>query len=60
MAVMDVLVFLLGSALIAALVRWWRPEVSLRAAAGYVLAAGLFFAVPLATPAIAASVRTAG
>ncbi len=52
MAIMDVLVFLLGSALIAALVRWWRPEVSLRAAAGYVLAAGLFFAVPLATPAV--------
>lgn len=49
---MDVLVFLLGSALIAALVRWWRPEVSRLAAAGYVLAAGLFFAVPLATPAI--------
>ena len=49
---MDVLVFLLGSALIAALVRWWRPEVSRLAAAGYVLAAGLFFAVPLVTPAI--------
>lgn len=49
---MDLLLFLLGSALIAALVRWWRPEVSRRAAAGYVLAAGLFFAVPLATPAI--------
>ncbi|MEA2559814.1 MAG: hypothetical protein QOH06_1318 [Acidobacteriota bacterium] len=52
MAIMDVLVFLLGSALIAALVRWWRPEVSRLAAAGYVLAAGLFFAVPLATPAV--------
>ena len=51
---MDLLVFLLGSVLIAALVRWWRPEVSRRAAAGHVLAAGLFFAVPLATPAIQA------
>ncbi|HET9225888.1 MAG TPA: YfhO family protein [Thermoanaerobaculia bacterium] len=49
---MDVLLFLLGSALITALVRWWRPEVSLRAAAGYVLASGLFFAVPLFTPAV--------
>jgi len=49
---MDLLLFLLGSALIAGLVRWWRPEVSRRAAAGCVLAAGLFFAVPLVTPAV--------
>lgn len=53
---MDLLAFLPGSVLIAALVRWWRPEeVSRRAAAGYVLAAGLFFSVPLATPAIQVS-----
>jgi len=49
---MDLLLYLAGSALIAALVRWWRPEVPLRTAAGYVLLAGLFFAVPLATPAL--------
>lgn len=49
---MDLLLFLVGGALIAAAVRWWRPEVSRRAAAGYVLAAGLFFSVPLATPAL--------
>lgn len=49
---MDLLLFLLGGALLAAAVRWWRPEVSRRAAAGYVLAAGLFFSVALATPAL--------
>ncbi|HYN19851.1 MAG TPA: hypothetical protein VE078_02745, partial [Thermoanaerobaculia bacterium] len=49
---MDLLLYLLGSALIAVLVRRWRPEVSRRAAAGYVLAAGLFFAIPLVTPAV--------
>src|SRR6185436_12254664 len=46
---MDLLFYLVGGALLALLVRWWRPEVSRRAAAGYVLAAGLFFSVPLAT-----------
>ena len=49
---MDLLLFLVGGALLAAAVRWWRPEVSRRAAAGYVLAAGLFFSVTLATPAL--------
>src|SRR5215210_6722200 len=49
---MDLLLFLLGGTLLAALVRWWRPEVSFRAAAGFILLAGLFFAVPLATPAL--------
>lgn len=49
---MDLLLFLAGGALLAALARWWRPEVPLRTAAGYVLLAGLFFAVPLATPAL--------
>jgi hypothetical protein len=46
---MDLLLYLVGGALLVLLVRWWRPEVSLGAAAGYVLAAGLFFCVPLAT-----------
>src|SRR5688572_22958727 len=50
--VMDILAFLLGSALFVALVRWWRPEVSRRAAGSYAILAGLFFAIPLATPAL--------
>lgn len=49
---MDLLLYLVGGALLVLLVRWWRPEVSLTAAAGYVLAAGLFFGVPLATSKI--------
>lgn len=49
---MDLLLYLVGGALLVLLVRWWRPEVSLGAAAGYVLAAGLFFGVPLATSKI--------
>lgn len=49
---MDLLLFVLGGALLAGAVRWWRPEVSRGAAAGYVLVAGLFFSVPLATPAL--------
>ena len=49
---MDLLLFLMGGGLLAAAVRWWRPEVSRRAAAGHVLAAGLFFSVALATPAL--------
>ncbi len=48
---MSLLVFLAGGALLAGLVRWWRPEVSTFAAAAYLLLAGAFFAVPLATPA---------
>jgi hypothetical protein len=47
---MALLLYLVGGALLVLLVRWWRPEgISRRAAAGYVLAAGLFFCVPLAT-----------
>lgn len=49
---MDLLLYLSGGVLLVLLVRWWRPEVSLSAAAGYVLAAGLFFGVPLATSKI--------
>lgn len=49
---MDLLLFLVGGALLAAAVRWWRPEVSRRAAAGYVLVAGLFFSMALATTAL--------
>jgi hypothetical protein len=49
---MDLLAYSLGGLLISALVCWWRPEVSRRAAAGYLVAAGAFFAIPLATPAL--------
>lgn len=50
---MDLLLFLVGGALLAAVVRAWRPEeVSRLAAAGYVVIAGLFFSVPLATSAL--------
>jgi hypothetical protein len=46
---MPLLLFLAGGVLLAGLVRWWRPEVSWRAAAAFLLLAGAFFAVPLAT-----------
>lgn len=49
---MALLLFLAGGVLLAALVRWWRPAVSWRAAAAYLLLSGGFFAVPLATPAL--------
>lgn len=52
---MDLLFYLVGGALLVLLVRWWRPHpagISLKAAMGYVLAAGLFFGVPLATSKI--------
>jgi hypothetical protein len=49
---MDLLFYALGGLLICALVAWWRPEVSRWAAAGYLVAAGAFFAIPLATPAL--------
>ncbi len=47
---MDFLYYLTGGLLIVLLVRWWQPDgISRRAAAGYLLAAGLFFAIPLLT-----------
>lgn len=49
---MDLLVYALGGLLIAALVLWWRPAVGWRAAAGYLLIAGAFYGVPLATSAL--------
>jgi hypothetical protein len=49
---MDLLLFLLGGAVIAALVRWWRRELPWRWAAGYVIACAAFFGAPLATPSI--------
>lgn len=52
---MDLLLYLSGGVLLVLLVRWWRPHpagISVTAAAGYVLAAGLFFGVPLATSKI--------
>ncbi|HEX2642727.1 MAG TPA: YfhO family protein [Thermoanaerobaculia bacterium] len=49
---MDLLLYCLGGALLAALVWWWRPEVSWRSGAAFLLLAGAFFAVPLATPDI--------
>lgn len=49
---MDLLAYALGGLLISALVLWWRPEVGWREAAGYVLVAGAFFGVPLATSSL--------
>ncbi|MEA2694542.1 MAG: hypothetical protein QOJ16_3929 [Acidobacteriota bacterium] len=46
---MVLLVFLAGGILLAALVRAWRPELSRRAAAAYILATAAFFAAPLTT-----------
>ncbi|HEX3556582.1 MAG TPA: hypothetical protein VIA62_25445 [Thermoanaerobaculia bacterium] len=45
-------VFLLGAWLLVAAVRWWRPEVSLRAALAYVALVAAFFAAPLFTGAL--------
>lgn len=49
---MDLFLYALGGLLISALVLWWRPEVGRRAAIGYLLAAGVFFGVPLATASL--------
>lgn len=48
----EALLFLAGAALIATAVRWWRPDLPLRAAAGYVALTAAFFAVPLFTGAL--------
>ncbi|HVT57432.1 MAG TPA: hypothetical protein VHR45_03445 [Thermoanaerobaculia bacterium] len=49
---MALIVFLLGGGLIAALVRWWRPAPPWAWVAAYLAASALFFAAPLATPAV--------
>lgn len=49
---MDLLLYALGGLLISALVLWWRPAVGWRVAAGYLLIAGAFYGVPLATSAL--------
>jgi hypothetical protein len=43
---MSVAVFALGGALLAAALRWWRPALSWRLLAAYLLLAAAFFAVP--------------
>ena len=43
---MSVAVFVLGGALLAAGLRWWRPALSWRLLAAYLLLAGVFFEVP--------------
>lgn len=43
----EALLFLAGAALIAAAVRGWRPDLPVRAAAGYVALTAAFFAAPL-------------
>jgi hypothetical protein len=52
---MDLLYFAIGGALISALVRWWRPDVSWKTAAAFLALTGAFYAVPLATPAVQGS-----
>src|SRR4051794_31805982 len=49
---MDLLVFLAGGVLLAALVRAWRPDLGWRAAAGYLLVTAAFFGAPLATSSL--------
>ncbi|HVT60465.1 MAG TPA: YfhO family protein [Thermoanaerobaculia bacterium] len=44
---MDLLVFLIGAALLAGAVRFWRPELRWRTAAAFVLLVAAFFALPL-------------
>jgi hypothetical protein len=46
---MSLLLYLIDGGLLAAAVRWWRPRASRRAMAAYLLLAGGFYAVPLAT-----------
>ncbi|MBW8877932.1 MAG: YfhO family protein [Acidobacteria bacterium] len=50
--VLEPLLFLLGALLLAAAVRWWRPQVSRRAALAYVVLVAAFFAAPLFTGAL--------
>ncbi|MBW8877933.1 MAG: YfhO family protein [Acidobacteria bacterium] len=45
-------VFFLGALLLVAAVRWWRPQVSRRAALAYVVLVAAFFAAPLFTGAL--------
>ena len=45
-------VFLAGSALLAAALRWWRPAFPRRAALAYVALTAAFFAAPLFTGAL--------
>jgi Bacterial membrane protein YfhO len=49
---MSLLVYLAGGAVIAVLVRWWRPRLGWGWIAGYWLLAGVFFAAPLTTSAV--------
>ncbi|HXT50967.1 MAG TPA: YfhO family protein [Thermoanaerobaculia bacterium] len=49
---MDVLVYLLGGAAIAAVVRWWQPRLRWAVAGAYLLLAGAFFGGALATSAL--------
>lgn len=51
-ALLDCALFAGGAAVLAAAVRWWRPELPRRWAAGHALLAFAFFAVPLATPLV--------
>nr|MDP9122773.1 hypothetical protein [Acidobacteriota bacterium] len=46
---MNLLGFALGGALLGSLVHLWQPAVTWRTAAGYLLSAGAFFAMPLTT-----------
>ena len=46
---MSFLVYLVGGALLGALMRWWRPRPGWRWITAYWLAAGAFFAAPLLT-----------
>jgi hypothetical protein len=47
---LNLLTYLAAGALLGALVRWWRPQPGWRWIGAYWLAAGAFFAAPLATP----------
>jgi hypothetical protein len=55
----DVALFSAGALVLVAAVRWWRPELPRRWAAGHALLAFAFFAVPLATPLLQAPVDIA-
>jgi hypothetical protein len=50
--VLEPVLFFLGALLLVAAARWWRPEVSLRAALAYVALVAAFFAAPLFTGAL--------
>lgn len=58
-SLVDPLLFVAGAFVLVAAVRWWRPALPMRWAAGHALLVFAFFGVPLATPLAQAPVDVA-